>query len=50
MAKNKEGGGGGQGICGKALGHDNYNPVQGINKEQEKQEEGEEAGHTLGRQ
>lgn len=42
VAKNKEGG-----ICGKALGHDNYNPVQGINKEQEK---GEEAGHTLGRQ
>lgn len=37
MAKNKEGG-----ICGKALGHDNYNPVQGINKElEEKQEEGE---------
>lgn len=42
VAKNKKGA---PGICGKALGHDNYNPsqVQGINKE-----EGE--GQTLGRQ
>lgn len=35
VAKNKKGA---PGICGKALGHDNYNPsqVQGINKEEGK--------------